>query len=1190
MAKTTFNAPPHISYIDCTSSDFYIEFSQVSDCLINNDINPGYDSDRTGDFIYSEYSMFMYPKATLGKFYTYDYIHETYRVKKDDNACVRVDNYEYNDYKFNICDFDVIKQTPEVSSHRYDYPRVNYEIDGHPCIGSYYFAVGMLPCYKEENDSYTYENYASVIIKAHDLANLKHPLSSTIKIACNAECASIVQLFSDQIEHYDDGGEDIDYYKQSIYLTLSTTTQIGNIFYSIKNSIGNAEHTGPWKYSSFKDYRRYHSEQGLCSIYNTNRLTFDSYFTIHNAEQNNISYNVQIFPDAVFMCTAPALPKNTSSEYEVVCHGITEHVSCNADYLQLSNKVNLWMYENKTISSSMLPNGKFFPDELSSTNLRNVEGYECLEAFMPETKDFDFVTMYNHQSHSLCIDHLIVTPLDSYYIKEPQLSSMRYRPYGGDFLVNKHVKWHDNGTRSWYDDEQLSHVMTHDYYYYKDDKTYFQDINSSNEEIFTSNYYPNDNQVWLPIYDYRVKYTTILYDPPITDDKGNITRQRNAVRGTIESNADYQFIRRQLNRIYGSNFDGVANTMQNNWLDIRLEYAHAEDFTAMMQRLQNCDLAVMLLLCSGFRKSSYENSRSDGIVVCCKHDTDTSDVNQIADYVNSCPTIDTGFLKWFKKRVKQSVIVAPTSNSGAAMQPEAQDVTDPMIPAISSDSMSSGAVDLETRTRTTVFMSTQLGSCPYWSDYYKLDANGQYIYDIGTSDENQVNSTLKAYFPWSYFIKYLLQADTDGVTYKTSPLNSFKIIDRIDNLSEYNTEIQSRSERSLCIDKAVFALKKNLFQLVKELHDEYINILNPSKVNSDPVLSAKYGNGCEGSMCVFMTDSQPDENRYLSAVMTATTAQNIENDDVLWKSGQYRLGNAFFNDLLYREEEVAPYGGFIDFLYMFLHFPYFLNNAKDLDNSTSTARKQYAETKKQILYWLTSAFGAFAIGLDYQEFNIQKIIEFFSDHGIPLSIENNAGSNSIHLKTLIDRYFNDGQPDNLTNINLIINNMGEFIKCSTLYDNQSNFIENLKIYIANIIFKDPSKILIADSDEKRGIELLFSAIAKFLYRAGEWIAKDTSDEAKIIRDILLVNYVTDQQLTPMLNTSNGSINPMPDDKYWEEYMTGVDTETETEMQLVKNNQYFERIKNIILFVGLRERPHVSVIDSRLTRAANSITQ
>lgn len=67
--------------------------------------------------------------------------------------------------------------------------------------------------------------------------------------------------------------------------------------------------------------------------------------------------------------------------------------------------------------------------------------------------------------------------------------------------------------------------------------------------------------------------------------------------------------------------------MQNNWLDIRLEYAHAEDFTAMMQRLQNCDLAVMLLLCSGFRKSSYENSRSDGIVVCCKHDTDTSDVN-----------------------------------------------------------------------------------------------------------------------------------------------------------------------------------------------------------------------------------------------------------------------------------------------------------------------------------------------------------------------------------------------------------------------------------------------------------------------------------------------------------------------------------------------------------------------------------
>lgn len=121
---------------------------------------------------------------------------------------------------------------------------------------------------------------------------------------------------------------------------------------------------------------------------------------------------------------------------------------------------------------------------------------------------------------------------------------MRYRPYGGDFLVNKHVKWHDNGTRSWYDDEQLSHVMTHDYYYYKDDKTYFQDINSSNEEIFTSNYYPNDNQVWLPIYDYRVKYTTILYDPPITDDKGNITRQRNAVRGTIESNADYQFIRR----------------------------------------------------------------------------------------------------------------------------------------------------------------------------------------------------------------------------------------------------------------------------------------------------------------------------------------------------------------------------------------------------------------------------------------------------------------------------------------------------------------------------------------------------------------------------------------------------------------------------------------------------------------------
>ena len=50
----------------------------------------------------------------------------------------------------------------------------------------------MLPCHKEENDSYTYENYASVIIKAHDLANLKHPLSSTIKIACNAECARIV--------------------------------------------------------------------------------------------------------------------------------------------------------------------------------------------------------------------------------------------------------------------------------------------------------------------------------------------------------------------------------------------------------------------------------------------------------------------------------------------------------------------------------------------------------------------------------------------------------------------------------------------------------------------------------------------------------------------------------------------------------------------------------------------------------------------------------------------------------------------------------------------------------------------------------------------------------------------------------------------------------------------------------------
>ena len=286
-------------------------------------------------------------------------------------------------------------------------------------------------------------------------------------------------------------------------------------------------------------------------------------------------------------------------------------------------------------------------------------------------------------------------------------------------------------------------------------------------------------------------------------------------------------------------------------------------------------------------------------------------------------------------------------------------------------------------------------------------------------------------------------------------------------------------------------------------------------------IESKYGNGCHGDMCTHLINSfYTERSKIENDIKTASS--EVSDDSSLWKYGSYCLGRSLFTMLEYRDNDCSPYGGFIDILYLFMHTPLFLSKANALATEASGNSYLYFNEHFNAIYILMTAVVAFVLSLDQQQFDTSRIKSFIEHSTTISSGINNVISSESGVVKLNDVYnalssLESSEPDIVSKFKTaMLEHMDELIECSKLYDNASNFIEKTKTHIARLLFKAPNEYDKAyvdgnETSQHRGLRLLFSTMARFIYEAGKYVMHDP--EAESLRKIFLIDPFSGKQLS-----------------------------------------------------------------------------
>jgi len=203
-----------------------------------------------------------------------------------------------------------------------------------------------------------------------------------------------------------------------------------------------------------------------------------------------------------------------------------------------------------------MPSTGFFSNRAGSVvsvkNCRMISGYDFLDAFMPLTKDIDFVVEC-HVSNDVYVSSI---PSIFKYTDESteieQLSAVRYRPYGHDFAVIDNIAEDDCADNGLKNDffHGCKHLVSKAYASKKDPPeivetsgcidSWLADCNVKTSDMLSDEFFYIDsirthgNAAVIPIYDYRVKFMAVLYDPPLSNMMGYKSYSRNQSRGSID--------------------------------------------------------------------------------------------------------------------------------------------------------------------------------------------------------------------------------------------------------------------------------------------------------------------------------------------------------------------------------------------------------------------------------------------------------------------------------------------------------------------------------------------------------------------------------------------------------------------------------------------------------------------------------